>query len=1133
MKFLSFARLFGAGRRPRPARKLRRPAVCGQAHRPALERLEDRLAPAIVTWNGLGGNNLWSNGTNWVGGKAPQSGDILVFGTYSPGLNGETRTNTVLNDFPDVRTFQEIIFSTPNWILQGNPIQLSGNNGVGILDQAPRGSLDPGTPDINIQIGMGLTASQTFRLASPNSLMFISLLVRINGHTLTLEANGSSVLSINGKLDDPQSLNTGASTLVKTGLGFVQLAGDNLYGGPTVIQQGVLAIQSNTALGPALGGLVVGGSRQIGTTVMNGASLQFGTNLTGGSLTVFEDLYLAGDGFNGLGALINVGSGQFQQPVYNTLVGTMNLESPFGESSVNVITGGTLDHIGGIKQPKSGSQAAVPTVQSFTKFGGGAYITDGRGPDPFWTSTTTPFENLFYTNTYTGVTFVKDGALVLNKEVRENEQPPGNPPHLLIGSRIGGIAANGSYTGGDNPPTDPLLGSGPPGGYAIMGDLVIGDATGPRDSAQVITLITEPSRDDPTTTDTAARVEEIECEEIRDTSNVTVNRDGFFQVNEYGDPFRIQILRRRPVGERINTLTINNGDVDLPVNANPMQFFAPQLGGNPANPPAMITGTLLARALVMQGGTITGQTATDAADGGPANLIQGTLMLFAGGITTLANDTPAVINSLLDLGFTTRSIVDIHGTSPIDLDIQGPVGNGGLTVSASSSAGVVRLLANNRVLPPNITFPPANGFDWPSPYPALVDFGNAGISVTLVSGTLLLANDAALGSGQFVIFGGAVQSDDNARNISNSVSISGNFEVSGPASLTFSGPIFLNGTHQMTVDLNLTTFSGPVQDVAGATSGLYKAGAGILLYSGATPNTYGGTTWVQSGVLLLAKNAGTRSIAGGLFIGTGQGAPNSAVVAVYTDNQINPAVFVVSGTDGSFQLTAGVNQTVAGLYMSGTVALGGGGGSGPAVLTVSGPANLFGATIYPVMGGGTLVLGSDLNALVGYSPTAILVDIDLESQNVHNFLVAPGTILALSGAVSGPSSIYKTGGGTLVFGGATPNTFTGIMWVQDGSLVLSKAPGVTAIPAVLYIGDGMHSAVVGVVADQQIPTTANVSINGGGMFEMGTGVTDFINLLDVGGTLLLDPGSHLFVKNVTFRTGAVVIDNSPGGLAGY
>src|SRR5262249_30796135 len=54
------------------------------SRRPRLEALEDRLAPAVHEWTGLGANNLWSNPQNWTNGapNSDLSGDVdLVFHT--------------------------------------------------------------------------------------------------------------------------------------------------------------------------------------------------------------------------------------------------------------------------------------------------------------------------------------------------------------------------------------------------------------------------------------------------------------------------------------------------------------------------------------------------------------------------------------------------------------------------------------------------------------------------------------------------------------------------------------------------------------------------------------------------------------------------------------------------------------------------------------------------------------------------------------------------------------------------------------------------------------------------------------------------------------------------------------------
>src|SRR4051812_46875600 len=61
----------------RPGRAVHRPAF-----RPTLERLEDRLAPATVSWIGPGSGN-WSDAANWSRGGVPGPGDNVVINTAS------------------------------------------------------------------------------------------------------------------------------------------------------------------------------------------------------------------------------------------------------------------------------------------------------------------------------------------------------------------------------------------------------------------------------------------------------------------------------------------------------------------------------------------------------------------------------------------------------------------------------------------------------------------------------------------------------------------------------------------------------------------------------------------------------------------------------------------------------------------------------------------------------------------------------------------------------------------------------------------------------------------------------------------------------------------------------------------
>src|SRR5437667_5485982 len=86
-----------------------------------LEQLEDRLAPATFVWNGMGLNNNWTTGANWLGGVAPTATkatmDNLVFD-----LRGVRQLSTH-NDFASA-VFNSITISASNYSLSGNQLTL-------------------------------------------------------------------------------------------------------------------------------------------------------------------------------------------------------------------------------------------------------------------------------------------------------------------------------------------------------------------------------------------------------------------------------------------------------------------------------------------------------------------------------------------------------------------------------------------------------------------------------------------------------------------------------------------------------------------------------------------------------------------------------------------------------------------------------------------------------------------------------------------------------------------------------------------------------------------------------------------------------------------------------------------------
>src|SRR5262249_17561333 len=60
----------------------RRRTLRSRFHRPSLELLEVRLAPATITW--VGGSGDWNTTTNWSGGALPAPSDDAVMCT--PGI---------------------------------------------------------------------------------------------------------------------------------------------------------------------------------------------------------------------------------------------------------------------------------------------------------------------------------------------------------------------------------------------------------------------------------------------------------------------------------------------------------------------------------------------------------------------------------------------------------------------------------------------------------------------------------------------------------------------------------------------------------------------------------------------------------------------------------------------------------------------------------------------------------------------------------------------------------------------------------------------------------------------------------------------------------------------------------------
>jgi len=119
-------------------------------------RLEDRLAPAVATWDGGGTDNNWTTAANWVGDVAPNPQDDLVFSAGAARL-----TNN--NDFVAGTVFDRIDLRGPDYRIGGNDLVLIN----GITAQSP----SPVAPANFPQLFVGLTTGGfSFKLSGDANL---------------------------------------------------------------------------------------------------------------------------------------------------------------------------------------------------------------------------------------------------------------------------------------------------------------------------------------------------------------------------------------------------------------------------------------------------------------------------------------------------------------------------------------------------------------------------------------------------------------------------------------------------------------------------------------------------------------------------------------------------------------------------------------------------------------------------------------------------------------------------------------------------------------------------------------------------------------------------------------------------
>ena len=276
---------------------------------------------------------------------------------------------------------------------------------------------------------------------------------------------------------------------------------------------------------------------------------------------------------------------------------------------------------------------------------------------------------------------------------------------------------------------------------------------------------------------------------------------------------------------------------------------------------------------------------------------------------------------------------------------------------------------------------------------------------------------------------------------------------------SWAGPITLAGsaritTFQVADELVLSGSIGGSGDVT-------LEGAGTVICSGSTANTYAGDTHVNSGTLVLGKSVYNVTVPGDLYIGDGMGGPDADVVRLLTTSQIPGTSRVILAGSGLFDMN-NLTEYLGSLQGSGHVD----------------------------MGSGNLGPGED------------------------------GTSTTFSGLIEGSGELRKYGAGTFILSGN--NIYSGPTRIYGGRLqVNGSQPGsaVLVSSAGTLGGIGTVGAITssGSVAPGVSPGrlgSGSATLQSGSSFDLevnGVNPVDY-DQLDVGGTVSLG-NSHL---NVSF-----------------
>jgi fibronectin-binding autotransporter adhesin len=419
---------------------------------------------------------------------------------------------------------------------------------------------------------------------------------------------------------------------------------------------------------------------------------------------------------------------------------------------------------------------------------------------------------------------------------------------------------------------------------------------------------------------------------------------------------------------------------------------------------------------------------------------------------------------------------------------------------------------------------------------------------TLLSGTLLVGNNSALGLGTLTLQNGTLQASA-AVNVANSFTVNGAAMVGGGNDLTFTGAGSLSNTLIVTNTARTTIASS----LSGSGALEEAAGTGMLLLM--APNNYSGGTTLRSGVLILftdsALGSGSVALNGGIlqanraltlanpFTSGGQasiGGSNNltfsgagTLLTASTLAVANTATTTFSASisgGGALAETAGTGSLVlatANFYgggtalNSGTLVLANAGSLGPGVLALNG-GNLLSTVTLSLLNAFTVTGNPEIRGSFTFAGSGTL-------NSGGTLVVNNAATTTFQGPLAGMGSLQMAGTGTLVLSAA--NSYSGATTVNAGTLLLGVDNGIPSTSAVTVAAGGASLKLS--VFDDTIG-----SLSGAGIVNLGSGIlktgdstsTVFSGTIQgMGGLEKLGSGAFTLTTGSPFFNGTSVLTN--------